>query len=113
MEFQQTNGGKCFAILPDESLKTPSGLWNRIEFNFTENIAKYDLPNIKVAFTSNENAPGSYDAQWFEGESFNIEIDPRDKMTYKVSLKLEKLEQLEETSYCSTDNDYYRCLAKR
>ena len=84
-----------------------------MELNFTKNIAKEDIPNIKVAFTSNENAVGSNDAQWFEGESYNIEIVPRDKMTYKISLKLEKLQQLEETSHCSSDNDYYRCLAKR
>ena len=103
--------GTCTIIKVSSKIKGAMQMNNAIELKF-KSEDRDSLPLINVFFTSDKNIHGAFWQQWMEGEIFALTIDPIQNLDYSVKLKQRIVKKLPETSHCSLDVGYYKCLAK-
>ena len=106
--------GSCYMIKTKEGVKVPgrAQIYSGLDLYFKV-INKTDLPLVKLIFTSEYNAYGSFWLQWMEGEKYELVIDPRKQNYHVLNLRQENQYLYEGSSDCSQNVSYYICVAKR
>ena len=111
-EIPSVHYGTCTAIRVLDKVKGSIKLVNFIKL-FFKTIDEDEIPLVNVFFTSEENFHGAAWRQWFEGDVYVLPVDPKQKLDYAVNLKPQIKKRLKETSFCSQDMIYYKCMARR
>ena len=106
--------GSCFIIKTSKDIKVPGRAQTYSDLSlYFMGINKTDLPLVKLIFTSEQNAYGSFWLQWMEGEKYELVIDPRKQYLHAINLRQEDQHLYEGSSNCSQNVSYYTCVAKK
>ena len=111
-EIPSIHYGTCTILRISEKLKGSIKLVNFVRIHF-QSEDENELPLVNFFFTSEKNIFGAIMRQWMEGEVYALAIDPKLKLDYAVNLRPQRKKRLKETSYCSSDLDYYKCIAEK
>ena len=101
--------GLCYKFTP--LYKTQFYAIHYFRIHFSPSLIDEDQPKMDMIFTSEEGSTQIIDLGWI-GRDYALELDPSDNLEYDVSLKPETYISLEQTSNCSLEDVFYKCVSK-
>lgn len=103
--------GLCFKIMP--KIKTKRNLENSLKLKFSNSMSYYDVPKVKMFFTSENNSYGIMDVSWFEGDEYSLLIDTKEKFHFNIDFKIVQYENLMSSTHCTRVVPFYKCVSSR
>ena len=110
-EFFTHNYGTCTVLQINREIKTNVRRTNILKLKMIYNPE--NSPKLKVFFTSRYNFYGAHTLQWNDGKRLSLVIDPKEKKTHHINLRLTVRKYLKEVSNCSLATGFYKCFSSR